>query len=217
MRRSETEQEKEVEAQGRHESEEKAQGGHESKVKAQGGQEEDVNSVHDQSHVSNRHMTWWQNAWWVRVDNGPHMRSAKGRRRTWRAARLAAEQVRSGNWVGETREGDGGGERQNRKNNEATPPPNPACRTATAGAPIKPTAAAATAAATAGNDVCSDAATMSCDDAVMVLKRICTTDADLNERFEDNVDAISNGDGSCDEWLAETAKLDCRTCSGWST
>ena len=77
-----TEQRREVEAQGEQEC----------KVKAQGGQEEeDVNSVHDESHVSNRHMTWWQNAWWVRVDNGPHMRSAKGRRRQ------AAEQVRSGN------------------------------------------------------------------------------------------------------------------------
>ena len=73
-------------------------------MKAQGGQEEeDVNSVHDESHVSNRHMTWWQNAWWVRVDNGPHRRSARGRRRTWRAARQAAEQVQDGNWVGETR------------------------------------------------------------------------------------------------------------------
>ena len=116
-----TEQGREVEAQGEHESKVKAQGGHESKVKAHGGQEEeDVNSVHDESHVSNRHMTWWQNAWWVRVDNGPHMRSARGRRRTWRAARQAAEEVRIGNWVGETREGDGRGERQNRKNNEAT-------------------------------------------------------------------------------------------------
>ena len=101
----------------------KAQDGHESKVKAQGGQEEDVNSVHDESHVSNRHMTWWQNAWWVRVDNGPHMRSAKGRRRTWRAAREAAEQVRRGSWVGETRGGDGKGERREkgeRRGNEAT-------------------------------------------------------------------------------------------------
>ena len=75
----------------------------EREVEAQGGQEEDVNSVHDECHVSNRHMTWWHNAWWIRVDNGPHMRSARGRRRTWRAARQAAEQVRDGNWVGETR------------------------------------------------------------------------------------------------------------------
>ena len=100
----------------------------ERKVEAQGGQEEDVNSVHDECHVSNRHMTWWHNAWWIRVDNGPHMRSARGRRRTWRAARQAAEQVRDGNWVGETRweererlkKGERGEERQNRKSNEAT-------------------------------------------------------------------------------------------------
>ena len=39
---------------------------------------------------------------WNRVDNGPHMRSARGRRRTWRAARQAAEQVRDGKVVGET-------------------------------------------------------------------------------------------------------------------
>ena len=77
----------------------------EREVEAQGGQEEDVNSVHDECHVTNRHVTWWHNAWWIRVDNGPHMRSARGRRRTWRAARQAAEQVRDGNWVGETRVG----------------------------------------------------------------------------------------------------------------
>ena len=36
-------------------------------MKVQGGQEEDSNSVHEESHVSNRLMTWWQNAWWIRV------------------------------------------------------------------------------------------------------------------------------------------------------
>ena len=56
-------------------------------VEAQEGQEEDVNSVHDECHVSNRHVTRWHNAWWIRVDNGPHMRSARGRRRTWRGKR----------------------------------------------------------------------------------------------------------------------------------
>ena len=98
------------------------------KVEFQGGQEEDVNSVQDECHVSNRHMTWWHNAWWIRVDNGPHMRSARGRRRTWRAARQAAEQVRDGNWVGEIRweererlkKGERGEAGQNRKSNEAT-------------------------------------------------------------------------------------------------
>ena len=51
--------------------------------------------------MSNRHMTRWQNAWWVRVNNGPHMRSARGRRRIWRAARQAAEQACHEEWVGE--------------------------------------------------------------------------------------------------------------------
>ena len=74
----------------------------EREVEAQRGQEEDVNSVHDECHVSNRHMTQWHNAWWIRVDNGPHMRSARGRRRTCQAARQAAEQVRDGNRVRET-------------------------------------------------------------------------------------------------------------------
>ena len=40
----------------------------------------------------------WQHAWWIRVDNGPHMRSVRGRRRTWRAT----EQVRDGNSVEES-------------------------------------------------------------------------------------------------------------------
>ena len=99
----------------------------ERKVEAQGEQEEDVNSVHDECHVSNRHMTWWHNAWWIRVDNGPHMRSARGPRRTWRAARQAAKQVRDRNSVGETRweerarlkKGERGETGQNRKSNEA--------------------------------------------------------------------------------------------------
>ena len=95
------EQEREVEAQGGHESEVKAQEGHEGEVKAQGGQQENANSVHEECHVSNRHMTWWHNAWWIRVDNGPHMRSARGRRRVWRAARRAAEQAREEDGAGE--------------------------------------------------------------------------------------------------------------------
>ena len=83
-------QERRVDAQGRREEE-------------GGEKQEGVNSLHDECHVWNRHMTWWQNAWWIRVDNGPHMCSARGRRRAWRAARRAAEQVRDGNWVEETK------------------------------------------------------------------------------------------------------------------
>ena len=93
-----TEQEREVEAQG----------GHESEVKAHGGQEEDTNSLYEECHVSNRHMTWWHNAWWVRVNNGPHLRTARDRRKVWRAATRAAQEVR------ETGRG-AGGEREKRE------------------------------------------------------------------------------------------------------
>ena len=73
----------------------------EKEVEAQGGQQENANSVHEECHVSNRHMTWWHNAWWIRVGNGPHMRSARKRRRVWRAARRAAEQARDEDGAGE--------------------------------------------------------------------------------------------------------------------
>ena len=71
-----------------------AQEGHEGKVKAQEGQGEDANSLHEKSHVSNRHMTWWRDAWWVRVNNGPHLQTARDRRKVWRAATRAAQEVR---------------------------------------------------------------------------------------------------------------------------
>ena len=87
-------QEREAEAQGRHESDVKAQEGHEGEVKAQEEQGENANSLQEESHVSNRHMTWWHNAWWVRVNNGPHLRTARDRRRVWRAATRAAQEVR---------------------------------------------------------------------------------------------------------------------------
>ena len=76
------------------EREAEAQEGHEGEVKAQEEQAEDSNSLQEESHVSNRHMTWWHNAWWVRVNNGPHLRTARDRRRVWRAATRAAQEVR---------------------------------------------------------------------------------------------------------------------------
>ena len=72
----------------------KAQEEHGSEVKAQDEREKDANSMHGESHVSNRHMMWWQNAWWVRVNDGPHLRTARDRRRVWRAATRAAQEVR---------------------------------------------------------------------------------------------------------------------------
>ena len=64
--------------------------------------EKETNSMHKESDVSNRHMTWWKNAWWIRMDGGPHMRTTRGRRRIWRAARRAAEQARDDDRVEET-------------------------------------------------------------------------------------------------------------------
>ena len=67
----------------RQERYEEAKGRQERKVDAQEVREEDKedeereNSMHEESYVSNRHMTWWRKAWWIRVDNGPHLRTAK--------------------------------------------------------------------------------------------------------------------------------------------
>ena len=138
-----TEQDREAEAQGGHESDVKAQEGHDGEVKAQEGQGEDANSMHEECHVSNRHMTWWQNAWWVRVDNGPHMRSARGRRRTWRAARQAAEQVRIGNWVGETRGEERENWEQGRRGRKESNTLHLVIHLPTTSTPTTPTAAAA--------------------------------------------------------------------------
>ena len=96
---------REVEAQGGLESDVRAQEGREGELKAQDEREEDANSMQDESHVSNRHMTWWQNAWWVRVNNGPHLRTARDRRKVWRAATRAAQEVReTGKVAGRERE-----------------------------------------------------------------------------------------------------------------
>ena len=104
-------EERDVEPQG-------GQGEEGDRVDAQGGrgrkEEEtnDENSLHEESHASDRYMTWWRNAWWVRVNNGPHMRTARGRRKIWRAARQAAEQAcqeeRAGEAQGEEGERKGG-------------------------------------------------------------------------------------------------------------
>ena len=100
-------EEREVEAQERHEGEEEMTT-QEKCVEAK----KEANSMHEENDVSNRHMTWWRNAWWIRVDNGPHMRTARGRRRTWRAARRAAEQARDDDRVKETQSRRGRGRRE---------------------------------------------------------------------------------------------------------
>ena len=111
----EQEEEREVEAQEGHE-EAKEVTTQEKCVEAK-----KENSMHGENDVSNRHMTWWRNAWWIRVDSGPHMRTARGRRRIWRAARRAAEQARDNDAVGETQsfaeeaEGETGGRKKRDK------------------------------------------------------------------------------------------------------
>ena len=55
--------EREVEAQEGHDGEEEI-ATQEKCVEAK----KEANSMHEENDVSNRHMTWWKNAWWVRVD-----------------------------------------------------------------------------------------------------------------------------------------------------
>ena len=73
--------------------------------------------MHEENDVSNRHMTWWRNAWWVRMDNDPHLRTARGRRRVWRAATRAAREARETEQVARGRKGEMG-TRDNRENGE---------------------------------------------------------------------------------------------------
>ena len=81
-------QEEQIEAQEGHEGEE-AMTTQEKCAEEQ----KETNSMHEENDVSNRHMAWWR-AWWVRVDNGPHLRTARGHRRAWRAATRAAREAR---------------------------------------------------------------------------------------------------------------------------
>ena len=81
--------EREVEAQEGHDGEEEM-ATQEKCVEAN----KETNSMHEENDVSNRHMTWWRDAWWVRLDNDPHLRTARGRRRVWRAATGAAREAR---------------------------------------------------------------------------------------------------------------------------
>ena len=126
--KAQEEQGKEVSAQSEREDQVREGKAQEREVDAQEGHGEEMttqeecveekrgtNSMQEEHDVSNRHMTWWRNAWWIRVDSGPHMRTARGRRRVWRAARRAAEQARDNVGVGETQsfaeeaEGETGG------------------------------------------------------------------------------------------------------------
>ena len=137
--KAQEEREREVNAheeRRKQEREAEAQEGHEGEVKAQEEQVEDSNSLQEESHVSNRHMTWWHNGWWVRVNNGPHLQTARDRRRVWRAATRAAHEVRETGKVP-------GGEREKWEQGKTE------SNTLHVIFHFNPTAAAATAAATA--------------------------------------------------------------------
>ena len=97
------EQESEVEAQEEREQEsEEVRSRTQEECVEEKREGESRNQICEDSDVSNRHMTWWRKAWWIRIDDGSSMRSARGRRRVWRAARRAAEQARDGDRVEET-------------------------------------------------------------------------------------------------------------------
>ena len=59
-------------------------------------EEENMNRTYVDNAVSDSLTTWWRRAWWIRIDDGSSMLSARGRRRVWRAARRAAEKARDG-------------------------------------------------------------------------------------------------------------------------
>ena len=124
----------------------KAQEGHEGEVKAQEEQGEDANSLHEESHVSDRHMMWWRNAWWIRIDSGPHLRTARDRRRAWRAATRAAREARETRKASEGRKGEMGDGKQRKQRKQYVAHRIAPTPTATA---TSTTAAAATAAASA--------------------------------------------------------------------
>ena len=132
-------EEREVEAQERHDGEEEMTT-QEKCVEAK----KEANSMHEENDVSNRHMTWWRDAWWVRMDNGAHLRTARGRRKVWRAATRAAREARETERIaGGEREKWEQGTKGRRENNTLHVVFHFPTTTAT------PTGAAATAAATA--------------------------------------------------------------------
>ena len=88
------EQEIKVEAQEARESAVQAQWEKATREECVEGKEGETNQVHEEDDVSNRHMTWWRKAWWNHVDNGPHLRTARGRRQAWRAVTRAARETR---------------------------------------------------------------------------------------------------------------------------
>ena len=49
-------------------------------------------------HAPKRHMVWWRNSWWIRIGYGPHLRTARNRRRAWRVATRAVTETKEEKW-----------------------------------------------------------------------------------------------------------------------
>ena len=56
------------------------------------GEEEATSHYYERNDVSRRHTVWRRKAWWIRIDDGPNLRTTKERRRAWRAATRAADE-----------------------------------------------------------------------------------------------------------------------------
>ena len=89
-------------------------------------------------------------AWWILIDNGSSMWSARGRRRVWRADKRAAELVREGDKVGETqRQGEQTSRKRHGEGEREKGRPGTAVQTHRTSSCLCPPTATATAAATA--------------------------------------------------------------------
>ena len=115
-------QEQEVKVQGEHGEEER---GWTQKECVGEKEKERRKSTYEDNDVSNRHMARWKRSW-IRIDVGSSMRSARGRRRVWRAARRVADEARDGEGVGEAQrqseEAEGGeiGKEKGRETDQTT-------------------------------------------------------------------------------------------------
>ena len=98
-RAQEARERQEVKVQGEHWEEERGRTQKEDAGEKK--EEENRHSMYEDSDVSNRHTAWWKRSRWIWVDGGSSMRSARGSRRIWRAARRAAAEASDEDGVGE--------------------------------------------------------------------------------------------------------------------
>ena len=51
---------------------------------------------HEDDDVPSRNSVWWRESWLIRIEDGPLLQTARERRKAWRAATRAVEEVRDG-------------------------------------------------------------------------------------------------------------------------